>query len=638
MNAPPRRIRASSVFARRRLLVCLLFFCVFFLLIAYRAFDLQFLDTEKASKQAVKQQTGYLNLKSKRGGILDSNGSLIASSQQSYSAYLTPGEIEDPESFSLAVEEISGLDYDFVLSRASRKNRPFVWLKRKMSSGDFEKLSEAGLEGLSFIKEQKRVYPQGYLLGPVVGFADTDLRGIEGLEYSLNKYLTGSNMRIKVKRDGKGGSMIFHTPNVREETDGASVFLTVDSNIQYVVEDELKKGVEASRAQSGNAVLMDPHTGRILAMASYPFFDPNNFQNYSEIGKRNLTVWRSFEPGSIIKPFLVAGALEEGLVSESTVFDCENGTRKIGSFEVHDTSPHGNLTVTDTVVFSSNICSSKIAETMGSSLYHKYLKSFGLGSRSGSLIPGEHRGIIPRPKNWGRLGLATISFGQGISVNALQMASAVSAIANGGYLMDPYIVDRVIDASGNLLLKKTPKVRERVVSYDVARRMRSILEQTVERGTARRAAVKEYRIAGKTGTAQIANPRGKGYLPDTYITSFLGFAPVENPRMALVIILNRPEIRKSGGRSAAPIFGAIVKRTLGMLEVHRALNGPPPEKPFPMPDLRGKSVRDVSVWAAESGVDLKISGHGFASGHSPEPGVLVKKGQRCSVSFTRDSI
>ncbi len=638
MNAPPRRTRANPVFSKRRLIVCVSAFCLFFLVVAYRAFDLQFLDTEKAFKQASRQQTGYLNLKSKRGGIFDSNGSLIASSQQSYSSYLTPGEIEDPESFSRSVAEISGLDYDFILSRAIRKQRSFVWLKRKMSSGDFEKLREANLKGLSFIREQKRVYPQGYLLGPVVGFADTDLRGIEGLEYSLNKYMTGSNIRIKIKKDGKGGSMLYHTPNVRDETGGADIFLTVDSNVQYVVEDELKKGVEISGAQSGSAVLMDPHTGRILAMASYPFFDPNNFRKYSEIEKRNLTVWQSFEPGSIIKPFLVAGALEKGLVSEDTVFDCENGKREIGSFVVRDSSPHGKLTVTDTVVFSSNICSSKIAEIMGASLYHKYLRNFGLGSRSGSLIPGEHRGIVPRPKNWGRLGLATISFGQGISVNALQMASAISAIANGGYLMDPYIVDRVVDVSGNLLLKKNPKVRGRVVSYDVARRISDILEQTVERGTARRAAVKGYTTAGKTGTAQIADSNGKGYLPNTYVTSFLGFAPVENPRMALVVVLNRPKRRKSGGLSAAPIFGAIAERTLGMLEVDMVLNGTLPEKSFPMPDLRGKSVRDVSIWATKTGVDLKISGHGFATGHSPESGVLVKKGQRCSVSFTRDSI
>ncbi len=338
-----------------------------------------------------------------------------------------------------------------------------------------------------------------------------------------------------------------------------------------------------------------------------------------------------------MKPFLVAAAMEEGLVNEKTVFDCENGERMIGRTPIRDSSPHGKLTVTDTIVFSSNICASKIAEIMGAKLYHRYLRDFGFGSGSGTMIPGEHRGIVSPPKRWGRLGLATIAFGQGVSVNALQMAAAVSAIANGGYLMAPYIVDRVVDLSGNLILKKTPGVEKRVVSYDVARRVAEIMEQTVDRGTGKRAAVRGYRIAGKTGTAQVANPEGGGYLEDSYTVSFLGFAPVENPRMALVIFVNNPKTLKYGSRVAAPVFGAIAKRTLGMLEMRTAADSAP-DKPFSMPDLRGKSVRDVARWAEEAGIDLRISGHGFATKHDPAAGNLLRRGQRCEVYFERSRI
>lgn len=619
---------ANSGYSRRRLLFCVSAFCAFFLVIAYRAFDLQVLNTEKAFEQARKQQTGYFAFKSKRGGIFDSNGSMIASSRLSRSSYLTPGAIEDPEGFSRAVADASGLDYEFVLSRALMKDRSFVWLKRKMSPEAAGRLEKAAPAGLSFIDEQKRVYPQGRLLGPVVGFTDTDLRGIEGLEYSLDGYLAGRNVKVRVRRDGRGGSMLFHAPDIGRETSGADVFLTIDSNFQHIVEEELARGVEMSRAESAAAVLMDPHTGRILAMASYPFFDPNRFTDYSQTGKRNLPVWSAFEPGSIIKPFLVAAAMEEGLADAGTVFDCENGKRRIGRTVIRDTSPHGELTVADTIVFSSNICASKIAELMGARLYHRYLRGFGFGSKSGTLIPGEHRGMVPSPNRWGRLGLATIAFGQGISVNALQMAAAVSAIANGGFLMAPHIVDRVEDPAGNLLLKKTPKVRRRVVSYEVARSVADMMRRAVERGTGSRAAVRGYGVAGKTGTAQVAAPAGGGYIEGLYTASFLGFAPADSPRMALAVVVNRPGTFQYGSRAAAPVFGAIAKRVLGTLEMRTVA--------ALMPDLRGRSVRDVARWAEETGVDLRISGHGFAARQEPAPGSPVGEGRRCFVSFERD--
>lgn len=634
------RERGGRAVLSGRLRVCLGIFTALFLLVLYRAFDLQFLDTEKAFRHAKRQQIGYLILKSKRGGIYDSGGALIASSRLVHSFYLNPREIQVPEAFARAVAELSGLDYQFVLSRASDADRSFVWIKRQAPDSVAQKLVGADIKGLRFVMEQKRLYPQGNLMAPVVGFTDIDSRGVEGLEYSLNRYLTGRDVRIRVSRDGEGGSMLFRVPHGSVRTHGADVFLTVDSNIQYAVEDELRKGVERFGAESASAVFMEPSTGRILAMASYPSFDPNNFSSYTQKELRNLPVWFAFEPGSILKPFLVSAALEEGVVNPETVFDCERGRRRIGETEteIRDSSPHGRLTVTDTLVYSSNICSSKIAELLGASVYNRYLREFGFGSKSGTLIPGEHRGVISSPARWGRVGLATISFGQGMSVNALQMAVAVSAIANGGHMMAPHIVDRIVDAEGHMVFSRTPSVVGRVVSYEVARTVADMMRQTVERGTGKRAAVGRYGVAGKTGTAQIADPEGTGYLRDgSYISSFLGFAPYDNPRMALVIVVNRPRIKKYGSQVAAPIFAAIARRTLGMLE----MGAPSAEgalKQFPMPDLRGKSVRDVARWAAGAGMELRVTGNGFANDQSPPPGEMVKTGEMCEVSFSGNLI
>ena len=625
-------------FPGRRIRACLAIFGALFLITLYRAFDLQVLNTEKAFQQARRQQVSYFTLKSRRGEMYDSKGALIASSRLSDSFYMTPHRIEDPEGFARAVSEISGLDYEAVQKRAANKKRRFVWLMRKAPVAMAESLKKAGLKGLHFIREQKRIYPQGHLMGPVVGFTDTDSRGIEGLEYSLNRHLTGRDIRIRVNKDGRGGSMLFDTSASASRSNGADVFLTVDSNIQYAVEDELKNAVEKFGAESASAVLIEPSTGRILAMASHPFFDPNNFSAYTQKEMRNLSVLQAFEPGSILKPFLVSAALEEGVVEEDTVFDCERGSRSIGNTVIRDSSPHDRLTVTDTLVYSSNICSSKIAELLGAKVYNKYLRSFGFGSKSGTLLPGEHRGIIEPPRNWGRVGLATIAFGQGVSMNALQMAVAVSAIANGGYMMVPHIVDKIVDAAGNIVFSRKPEAQGRVISYDVSRRVADMMRQTVERGTGRLAAVSGYAVAGKTGTAQVADPEG-GYLENIYTTSFLGFVPAKDPLVAMVVVVNKPRTRRYGSQVAAPVFSAIAGRTLGMLKMSAPAPAPAPDgKPFPAPNLRGKSVRDVARWAFKAGVELRVSGRGFATRQSPPPGALIKKGEVCEVSFSGGSI
>lgn len=637
----------------RRVRVCLAIFGALFAVVLYRAFDLQFLNTGKAKRWARIQQFDYHTPRSKRGAIYDRHGNLVASSRFADSFALNPQKIEDPEQFARAVSGASGVSYETVLRRASKKKQSFVWLTRTPPEDVADRLRALKLAGLEVRTEQKRIYPQGRLMGPVVGFTNIDSRGIEGLEYSLNKRLSGRVVKTMVSRDGRGNPMLFDAP-AAPRSNGADVFLTVDSNIQYAVEDELRNAVEKFGADSASAVMIEPSTGRIIAMASHDTvsgggggadaLESESDGKRRRAGMRNLAVLHAFEPGSIMKPFLVAAALEEGAVEKDTVFDCEGGSRTIGNTTIRDSSPHDRLTVTDTLVYSSNICSSKIAEILGANTYHRYLRDFGFGLRSGTLLPGEHRGIIAPPRNWGRVGLATIAFGQGVSVNALQMAVAVSAIANGGYMMIPRIVDKIVDAAGNVVFSKKPEARGRVISYDVSRKVADMMRETVERrrgpgraaGTGWRAAVSGYTVAGKTGTAQIAAPGG-GYLEDIYTTSFVGFAPARNPLMALVVVVNRPRTKKYGSQVAAPVFSAIAGRTLGMLELSAPASAPE-DKPFPAPDLRGKSVRDVARWAFKAGVELRVSGRGFAAAQSPPPGALIKRGEVCEVSFSGGSI
>lgn len=608
------------------------FILLLFASVCYKAVSLQILNRDKAFRIAQKQHHNSYTLLPKRGNILDRNNRNLATNINTQSIYINPNSIKEPEEFARKLSKKTNLSYREALSYAVSK-RSFIWLKRLAEPELVQGIKELDLEGIGFIDEPKRVYPNGHLLGQVLGFTNIDSKGIEGIEYLLDGLLRGKPRELTYKRDARGKLILTSSVDIEESTTGFDVVLTIDSEIQHIVERELEKGVKNAGGQAGMAVLMKPETGEVLAMASYPNFDPNNFSKFPDKVKRNKPVWYTFEPGSTSKVFLVAAALEENIAGPDTKYDCENGRRKVGPKVIRDIHPHDILTVTQTITESSNICASKIGENLGKSGLYNYLHRFGFGRDTGINLPGEQSGQLPGTSKWGPVELATISFGQGMSVTSIQLATALSAIANGGYLMEPYIINRIVSHDGEVIREKRPKVAKRVISYDTAMQVSEILEQVVENGTGKNAMIPEYRVAGKTGTAQIPDNVNGGYHKDKYMASFMGFAPVGDPRLTLVVVVEDPRESIYGGVVAAPIFKSITEKVLFKMNV-------PARKEFTgnriMPDLEGKSARDILRWAEESGVKVEFDGSGYSVKQSPDPGESLKKGTVCSFKLKQD--
>ena len=603
-----------------------------FVSVSYKALSLQVLDRDKSFKIAQRQHSTSLTLLPKRGNIMDTKGTYLATSVDTTSVYINPTLIKDPKKFATEISENTGYGYKNLLSNAVSK-KSFIWLDRLANPETVKKLKELDVDGIGYVQEPKRIYPNDYLIGQVLGFTNIDSKGIEGIEYNLDGILAGKPQKISLKRDARGKQIMYSPVDIEEKTRGFDVELTIDSQIQYIVEKELRKGVEKMDGDAGMALLMEPNTGEILAMASYPFFNPNRFSEFPNKTRRNLPVWYTFEPGSTLKVFLAAAVLEEKLANPNTKYDCENGRRKVGPKIIKDTHPHGLLTVSEVIEVSSNICASKMGETIGKKSLYRYLTDFGFGNKLGIDLPGEPGGSLQKTKKWGPVELATISFGQGISVTALQLASALSAIANGGDLMKPYIVKKISTPGGETVTNNKPEIIKKVISYDTAKQVASIMEGVVDNGTGKNAQISGYSVAGKTGTAQIPNPNTGGYFKEKYMASFVGFAPVNDPKITLIVVVENPRESIYGGSVSAPIFKSITEKVLFHLNT-------PTNSSFTgtkiMPNFKGKSTRDILRWADDNGVEVEFSGSGFSDTQSPVPGEEIKEDTICTFELTQD--
>lgn len=613
--------------------VTTIFITGLFVSLGYRSFELQVLQSEKFSAGAKKQHSRVYKIPPVRGTLFDRNKKPLAVSVWATSIYLNPKEVKSPDKLARAISKPLGLSRNKLIS-LTRSDKPFVWVKRGEDPGTAKKIEAMGLSGVGFAEEPKRIYPQGSLLGQAIGFTNIDLKGVEGLEYGFEKMLAGKPATARIRTDGRGNRISDVLLNAKEEsTEGNDVLLTVDSNIQHITETALEKGIKKTKADRGAAILMNPQTGEILSMASYPFFNPNRFGEFSQETRKNLPVWMSFEPGSTLKVFLAATLLEEKMGDENTEYDCENGKKKIGRKVIKDAHDHGILTVSETITYSSNICAWKMGETLGKKKLHDSLRNFGFGETVGVDLPGEAKGKIQSLRNWGDLELATISFGQGISVTAIQLATALSSIANGGYLMKPYIVKKIVSPEGKVLAERKPELVKRVVSYDTASKVTSILEHVVENGTGKNAGIPGYRVAGKTGTAQIPNPRTGTYYENRYLSSFIGFAPADDPRLALVVIVENPRKHTHGGVVAAPIFKAITEKALFHMQI------PPHKKNIEemvMPDMVNKSARAVMKWAEKEEVSVRFIGNGYVVSQYPPSGKKIRRGTDCTFTLEQN--
>jgi cell division protein FtsI (penicillin-binding protein 3) len=490
----------------------------------------------------------------------------MAISVESTSIGVRPGPIEDTVQAARDLSRL--LELDPARTQLDlHGRRKFIWLKRRATPREVQAVRELGLPGMEFIPELSRFYPNRGLAAQVIGFTGTDGNGLEGLEFSFDKELRGGSRSLSVRRDALGQT--FHAERTVDAaaSGGRNLVLTIDRTIQYVAERALESAVEAAEAASGVAVVMDPRTGAVLAMANVPLFNPNAFGRFPRTAWRNRAVTDAFEPGSTMKIFSAAGAIESGGCTPDTIFFCENGKYRIGKDTVHDTRPHGWLSLRKIIKYSSNIGAVKMSEMIGPDLLHQTLRAFGFGGRSGIEFPGETPGSLSAPGRWSEIDTGAISFGHGISVSALQLAAAASAIANDGVLMKPYLVQAVTDPAGKQVETREPLEIRRVISAKTARTVRSMMRGVVaEGGTGEQAAIEGYAVCGKTGTAQKLDETGA--YTDQYLASFVGFLPAEAPRLTILVVIDEPAKNKHyGGVAAAPAFRRIAQETLNYLNI-----------------------------------------------------------------------
>jgi cell division protein FtsI (penicillin-binding protein 3) len=636
-------------------------FVVIFLLVTARAFQLQVLGKEEWRKRAERQHQRIIPLTPQRGTIYDSNGEELALSIEVDSLFVEPRKVADPAATARALSAALSLPAASVRNRLEA-GKSFQWLKRQVSPRESEIVRALNLPGVGSIREHRRYYPNSEIGAQMVGFTGLDPVGLEGIELRYNSFLLGQGGYLVTERDALGRGLGSGGPVVREGRGGSNLHLTVDRNLQYIAEKELAAGVRSARARAGTIVILDPMTGRVLAMASQPDFNPNAFHNFRPAQWRNRAICDNFEPGSTFKMFLMAAALNEGLVQPEQKVFCEKGSYRVGGRVIHDNKPYEHLSATEILKFSSNIGSAKIGKMLERDRYFRYISNFGFGVPTGIELPGEVSGLVRRPSEWFEIDLAAISFGQGISVTPLQLATAAAAIVNGGYLMAPYLVERIVDSSGQVLEKRGPRVVRQVISENVARQMREMLTAATEtNGTGVLAATPGFRVGGKTGTAQKVDPVTGGYSADKRIASFVGFAPAENPRLVILVLVDEPEGQVYGGLVAAPIFSRVAGQSLRYLKVPPTNPGRQEAIPLPaqvtvaalplagepdgekgpggliMPNFSGMSYRQVLQTMERTGVNIKLNGTGRVVEQSPPPGRAIQYGTEVWVRFAAPS-
>lgn len=556
-------------FLNLRILIVLAVFSVMFTVIGYRAVQLQVFESDWLASKAQRQYDRVITSTGKRGIIYDTNMNILASSVSVTSVALRPQQMskDDKPAYAVQLAEALDMDYSAVLKRLTQDNG-FVWLKRKIGPRQAEAMRALQLKGVELIQEYDRFYPNKSIAAQTVGFTSIDGKGIEGIEFYCDAFLTPNPDSSRVIRDAHGNILRAITPDMDPNNVGVtghSVVLTLDKNIQYIAEEILAETVEKFKAKSAMAIVMEPNTGAILAMAQAPVFNPNNLQDADRAAWRNRNVADRFEAGSVMKIFSVATALETGLVTPSTKYYCENGAYAVGNKIVRDTKKLGTLTVQEIVKVSSNIGVIKMSEEIGKDSMYAGLKNFGFGEKTGIECPGETGGYLPPPNKWSRMDLAAISFGHGMSVTPLQIAAGASAIANGGMLMKPYLVKAVIDESGQVVKEFKPVIRQRAISAKTAATMCMILQTVTEKGgTGVSAAIQGYTVGGKTGTAHKAE---NGSYGSKYIASFVGFAPVENPAVVVLVMVDEPSTAYYAATVAAPAFNKIMQKTLYYMHV-----------------------------------------------------------------------
>lgn len=628
---------------RTRLLLAMVGLGLWGVVVAARLYHVQVAQHAMWAEKADKQQNDEVKLIPPRGTIYDRQGRLLAVSATVPSAIVERPRFEKPRA---VVDAIAALGFERKdLERRFAEGR-WSWIARQLEPPEVERLRALDIEGLTFVQESKRFYPLGELAGPVLGFVGVDHGGLAGLEAAYDHEVSGEAVMRPLVLDARSRQMVVPSVSFLDARPGEDLYLTIDAAVQYVVERELRKAMERHAPKAAAAILMDPFSGAVYAMASLPSFDPNRFAEFPPERWRNRAIQDTYEPGSTFKLITAAAALERNLIDPLDVIDCEMGAIRLERTRIRDHKSFGELSFGEVFAKSSNVGAIKVGLMVGPESFSKQIERFGFGLLTGVDLPGEAGGIVRPVPQWARHEVAYASIGQGLAVSPLQLVRAFAAVANGGRLPRPHVVARV---GSRKRFEEDAAEGETILSAATVRTLVRMLESVVEGGTGRRASIAGYRIAGKTGTAQISEIGG--YSPDRYIASFAGFAPSRLPRLVGVVTIFEPRGQYHGGEVAAPIFGAIMRQVLPLLGVPPSSpSSPPPlahsgsrladarDQQAPdgvidrvrqqaaagtMPDFTGLTARQALALGAELGLEIRLRGSGFVAEQRPGAGSPV---------------
>ena len=616
---------------------------------------LQIVRHSELAGLAERQYSRTITLHALRGPIVDRRGAPLATSSNAESLFAQPRGVGDPVRVAARLAPLLSMR-EAELHGLLTSPKSFVWLRRRLPPAVAERVRALREPGLGFVPDALRLYPNRELAAHVVGFEGED-GGLEGIERSAEKELAGAPGRAIVGRDALGREVATQQV-IQKPSPGQGVMLTLDTTIQYIAEREIDAAYRRTGSKAAMAIVIDPKTGDVLAMAIRPTFNPNTFHDARKDDVRNRAVTDPFEPGSTFKIIMAAAALEEGIVKPEDRIFGEWGSITIAKTTIKDWKKQGWMTFAEVLQQSSNVGSIKVGMAIGKETYHRYMTSFGFGAATGVGLAGESRGLLREPGRWSALSLPTMSIGQEISVTALQMVAAFGAVANGGVLMQPRLVRATFDADGREIRRTEPKALRRVISEDTARTLMRLMVGIVEHGTGHAAAIPGYEVGGKTGTAQKLDPATRRYSHAPGVLSFIGVAPADDPRFVMLVMLDEPKNEKWGSEAAAPIFSAIGREILRYLEVPprdvqpmQLMTMATPERRAEaggealvqptgsaMPDVRGKPLRQALAMLAALGADVEIEGTGFVVEQVPMPGASFAANDVVHLTLARPAL
>ncbi|RJP24813.1 MAG: PASTA domain-containing protein [Candidatus Abyssobacteria bacterium SURF_5] len=653
------KLDSSSAFRTK---VCLCILIVGFLAVAVKLIVIQIVQHDFWVRYVDEQRKTALTVQPRRGIIYDRNFVPLATSIVQEVLCVAPHQIKDLEEAAQKLSPYAQMSPNQIVKKISSSDLYLVYLRRGLDVQTAEKIKQLNLKGVEFRSESSRRYPKGTLASNLIGIANIENKGIEGIEFRYNDELAGEAGKQILIRDNSRREIVALTQTVKEAQDGNHVVLTIDEVIQYITEKALEDIVDEFDPEGASAVVLDPKTGEVLAIANRPTFDPNLPATFKKEKLRNRVVTDVYEPGSTFKPIAAAAALEHGVISPDDRVYCELGAMRYHGHTFNDVHPYGEITFSDVLAHSSNIGMIKVVSLLQPQWLYDYIRNFGFGEPTNVGLPGESPGIVHPPSVWSGLSMGAIPIGQEIGATSLQLAVAFSAIANEGVLMRPYVVSAVLDSDRAPLKQFAPQALRRVIRPATAQMLTKMLVDVTNSGTGAAAKIAGYACAGKTGTAQKADLVNGGYCRGKYVAVFAGFVPADDPVACIVVMADSPKGKYYGGSVAAPAFKKIAQGILNRLEIpptnpeeqqppeqkdgwngrklakKETLKQAPSRNPSDgphMPDVRGMTIRAVIESLSVYSIKLDLEGSGIAISQSPAPGEALRAGRPCRIAFKR---